>query len=171
MPSVITNFSLDSLTKTAHLNIIPGDGATFFKFENDEFLLEARTGATVPGTVVAPLVIDIMRWFLLVLEEIGFDDFGVQSPATTESNRIVGGDINFERSIDTEKAFEGTHDISENELTIEPRDEFLLNPADFAALVMFYVNLAKKVGIAETELSSILLLESRIRASIPFPVV
>ena len=97
--TLITNFNLDTLNGTAEMRIVGANGTTFFKFTAPaQFTLEARPTAQAPGDIVATLIIDIMRWFLLVLEEIGFDDqFGTQSGATTEQNRFIDGDIEFER--------------------------------------------------------------------------
>lgn len=170
-PSIITNFAVDSFNKTAELSFIGSEGTTFFKFLNDGFLLEEGDGGSMGAALAVDLVIDIMRWFLIIIEDIGFETFGTQSDATLESQRLVNGDIGFERIIGGEKAFEGTYDVSADLLTTEPRSEFSLNSADFAALVMFYVGGAKKIGVPKSMLSTILLLEARIRAFIPFPVL
>jgi len=169
--SIVTNITLDSLNKTASIHVVGANGTAFFSFGNDEFFLAERLQALVPGDVVARIVIDFLRWFLLVMEEIGFDDFGTQSAATVESARIVGTGIAFERKVGGGTIFEGAYNTNTEILTLEPREEFTLNSADFAAFLMFLTNMAKKVGVPETNLSSLMLLETRIRSFIPFPVI
>jgi len=169
--SIVTNITLNSLDKTANIHVVGANGTAFFSFGNDEFFLAERLEALVPGNMVAKIVTDFLRWFLLVLEEIGFDDFGTQSSATVESARIIGSGIAFERKVGAGAVFEGMYDTNTEILTLEPRAEFTLNTADFAAFLMFLTNMAKKVGVPETELSTIMLLETRIRSFIPFPVI
>jgi len=170
-PLVVTDFTVDTFNKTAALRFIGVTDTTFFKFINDEFLLEEGGGTVVPAELAIALIEDVMRWFLIIIERIGFEEFGTQSDSTLESERLVNGDISFERYIGGNQAFEGTYDVSEDLLTVEPRTEFTLNPADFAGLVMFYVNGAKKIGIPKSQLATFMLLETRIRAFIPFPVL
>jgi len=169
--SIVTNIALNSLDKTASIHVVGANGTAFFSFANDEFFLAERLEALVPGDLVAGIVIDFLRWFLLVMEEIGFDDFGTQSSATVESARIVGAGIAFERKVNGGTIFEGAYNVNTEILTLEPRGEFTLNSADFAAFLMFLTNMAKKVGVPETQLSTIMLLETRIRSFIPFPVI
>jgi len=169
--SIVTNIALNSLDKTASIHVVGANGTAFFSFGNDEFFLAARLTALVPGDMVAKIVTDFLRWFLLVMEEIGFDDFGTQSSATVESSRIIGSGIAFERKVNGGTIFEGAYSTSTEILTLEPRAAFTLNAADFAAFLMFLTNMAKKVGVPDSELSTIMLLETRIRSFIPFPVI
>ena len=170
-PSVVTDFTVDTFNKTAELRFIGVENVTFFKFIDDEFLLEEGGGTAVPAALAIALIVDILRWFLVIIEDLGFEEFGTQSDATLESERFANGDILFERKVGTNTAFEGTYDVSEDLLTVEPREEFTLSPADFAALAMFYINGAKKIGIPKSQLATFMLLETRIRAFIPFPVL
>lgn len=169
--SIVTNITLNSLDKTAGIYVVGANGTAFFSFGNDEFFLAERVEALVPGAMVSKVVIDFLRWFLLVMEEIGFEDFGTQSSATVESARIIGTGIAFERKVGGETIFEGAYNTNTEILTLEPRGEFTLNSADFAAYLMFNANMAKKVGVPETDLSTLMLLETRIRSFIPFPVI